>query len=66
MIKIVPYSQERDEFKEDDLVCYCFEYTRKDIERDYLDNSRSTILEKITIEKKAVGCDCAQKNPKGR
>jgi hypothetical protein len=66
MIKIVPYSQERDEFKEDDLVCYCFEYTRKDIEKDYLDNSRSTIIEKITIEKKAGGCDCAQKNPKGR
>jgi hypothetical protein len=66
MIKIVPYSQERDEFKDADLVCYCFEYTRKDIEKDYLDNSRSTILEKITIEKKAGGCDCAQKNPKGR
>ena len=53
------------EFKENDLVCYCFNYTRGDIEKDYLDNGHSTILERIAAEKKSGGCDCAQKNPKG-
>lgn len=53
------------EFKEDDLVCYCFNYMRKEIENDYLDNGRSIIFEQIAAEKKSGGCDCAQKNPKG-
>jgi hypothetical protein len=66
MIKIEPDDQERNEFKNDDLVCYCFEYTREDIEKDYLHNGRSTILEKIALEKKAGGCNCDKKNPKGR
>ncbi|RPH51845.1 MAG: BFD-like (2Fe-2S) protein [Desulfobacteraceae bacterium] len=47
------------------MVCYCFEYTRKDIEKDYRDNRRSLILEKIANEKKTGGCNCAVKNPKG-
>ena len=25
-------------FKDDDLICYCFEYTKKNIEEDYLQN----------------------------
>jgi hypothetical protein len=66
MIEIDPSSQEANEFKDDDLVCYCFEYTKKDIEKDYIDNGRSTILDRIPLEKKTGGCDCAQKNPKGR
>ena len=66
MVEIDSPSQEANEFKDDDLVCYCFEYTKKDIEKDYLDNGRSTIYEKITLEKKLGGCHCAQKNPKGR
>lgn len=56
----------KDEFKEDDLVCHCFQYTRKQIEEDYLGVGRSTILERIAREKKTGGCDCARKNPKGR
>ena len=59
-------SPKRNEFKNNDLVCYCFEYTKKDIEKDYLDNGRSTIFERIIFEKKAGQCDCTQKNPKGR
>ena len=55
-----------DEFKENDLICYCFQLTRKQIEQDYVANGHSVILEKITSEKKAGGCDCARKNPKGR
>ncbi len=53
-------------FRDDDLVCYCFQYTKKQIEDDYIDNGRSIILERIIAEKKAGGCECAQKNPKGR
>ncbi len=50
----------------DDLICYCFEYTKDDIEQDYIKNGRSLIMEKIAAEKKTGGCDCANKNPKGR
>lgn len=65
-MKIETYNQPICEFNENDLVCYCFKFTRKQIEKDYFDNGRSTILEKIAHEKKAGGCDCVQKNPKGR
>jgi hypothetical protein len=66
VIKILSYPRETSEFKGDDLVCYCFGYTKKDIEKDYLDNGRSVIFEKIAFEKKSGGCNCAVKNPKGR
>ena len=56
---------ERNEFRAGELVCYCFEYTKNDIEKDYLQNRCSTIMEKIIAEKKAGGCHCAEKNPKG-
>jgi cation transport ATPase len=52
--------------KKDDLICYCFGYTASDIQQDFIKNGRSLIIEKITAEKKAGGCDCANKNPKGR
>jgi len=64
MIEIIPYFQERNEFKDDDLVCFCFKYTKRDIENDYQNNGRSLIYEKITFEKKAGGCNCAKKNLK--
>ena len=47
------------------LICYCFGYTTSDIERDVLANGKSNIMEKIMSEKKAGGCQCAIKNPKG-
>jgi hypothetical protein len=49
----------------EDLICYCFNYTVSDIERDVRENGKSTIMEKILSEKKAGGCRCAEKNPKG-
>ncbi|PVZ68436.1 BFD-like (2Fe-2S) protein [Pelagibaculum spongiae] len=49
--------------KESDLVCYCFNYTRKQIEDDYINNKRSTILETIVLKMKSIGCNCAEKNP---
>jgi len=47
-----------------DLVCYCFEYSRIDIEDDLRRNGRSLIMEKIQAEKKLGNCQCAVKNPK--
>jgi copper chaperone CopZ len=52
--------------QKDSLICYCFEYTKDAIEQDFTKNGRSLIMEKIAAEKKAGGCDCATKNPKGR
>jgi hypothetical protein len=49
-----------------EMICYCFEYTREDIEQDVLKNGRSIITEKIITEKKFGGCQCTTKNPKGR
>ena len=49
-----------------DYVCYCFAYTRHDIEDDLKQNGRSMIMEKIQAEKKFGNCRCAEKNPKGR
>lgn len=48
-----------------EFVCYCFEYTRQDIEDDVRQNGRSLILEKILEAKKLGACQCAVKNPKG-
>ena len=66
MIEINPRQSKRDQFNDDDLVCYCFIHTKRDIENDYLKNNLSLILEKITLEKRMGKCNCAQKNPKGR
>jgi cation transport ATPase len=52
--------------QENNLICFCFEYTQDDIEQDFTKNGRSRIMEKIATEKKAGRCDCATKNPKGR
>lgn len=50
-----------------DRVCYCFGYTEGDIIKDVLDNKgTSTILEKITSEKKKGGCNCGTNHPLGR
>jgi hypothetical protein len=49
-----------------EMICYCFEYTREDIEQDVLKNGRSIITEKIIAEKKFGDCQCTTKNPKGR
>lgn len=49
-----------------DLVCYCFRYTKYDIEQDLMKNGRSQIMEEIMREKKTGGCDCANLNPRGR
>ena len=52
--------------KTDDFICHCFGYAVNDIEQDFIKTGRSLIIEKIAAEKKVGGCDCANKNPKGR
>ena len=52
--------------KMSNYICYCFKYTRQDIEEDFKKNGRSLIMEKIKAEKKFGNCQCATKNPKGR
>ena len=49
-----------------EYICYCFQYTAKDIEQDIELHGKSTIMEKIIAEKKVGGCQCETKNPKGR
>ena len=49
-----------------DLICYCFGYSVDDIHKDYQENGKSTIMEKIQKEKKFGNCQCATKNPKGK
>lgn len=66
MVYFNPISKEINTHNDDDLVCYCFQYTKRDIEKDYIDNGYSKVLEKIINEKKKGGCDCWNKNPKGR
>ncbi len=56
----------KSQFHDDDLICYCFAYTKKNIETDYIKNGYSTILEKIKKEKSINGCSCEVKNPKGK
>jgi hypothetical protein len=48
-----------------ELICYCFNHTRSDIEQDLARNGRSLILEKIIDAKRLGACQCAAKNPKG-
>ena len=49
-----------------DLICYCSGYSANDINNDYLENGKSTIMEKIQMEKKFGNCQCTTKNPKGK
>jgi hypothetical protein len=48
------------------LICYCFGYSEDDIRRDFHENGKSTIMEKIQMEKKFGNCQCATMNPKGK
>ena len=66
MIDIKSSFPKKNKSSDEDLVCYCFEYTKKDIENDFNKNGRSLIYEKIVFEKKAGGCNCASKNPSGQ
>ena len=49
-----------------ETICYCFGYSADDIRKDFVENGRSSIMERIRNEKKVGACDCAAKNPKGQ
>ena len=66
MIQHIQITSETNNFEDYDLVCFCFEYTKKDIKEDLKNHGYSTILEKIKIEKNNKGCSCEVKNPKGK
>lgn len=48
-----------------ETICYCFNHTRGDIERDATLNGRSLIFEEIIAAKRFGACRCEVKNPKG-
>ncbi|MHB8202324.1 MAG: bacterioferritin-associated ferredoxin [Desulfomonilaceae bacterium] len=48
------------------LICYCFGYTRNNLEQDFMTNGKSLIMEKIMAEKKIGECHCATNNPSGK
>ena len=47
-------------------VCYCFGFTRSDIENEFTATGSSTIGERIKTEVKAGNCACDVKNPSGK
>jgi hypothetical protein len=57
---------EPDDHNKDQLICYCFGYTRNNLEQDFITNGKSLIMEKIMFEKKIGGCHCATNNPSGK
>lgn len=46
-------------------VCYCFGFSRADIEREIAETGSCTIAARITAEVKAGSCACESKNPAG-
>lgn len=47
-------------------VCYCFGFSRKDIQDEIADTGRTTVADRITAEVKAGNCACEVKNPSGK
>jgi len=47
-------------------ICYCFGFTRKDIQREIAETGCSTIPNRIKTEVKAGNCACEVKNPSGK
>jgi hypothetical protein len=47
-------------------VCYCFGFTRQDIQEEIRVTSQSTIAERIAAEVEAGRCACEIKNPSGK
>jgi len=47
-------------------VCYCFGFTRKDIQDEIAETGSSTVADRITAEVQAGNCACEVKNPSGK
>lgn len=52
--------------KDNPLICYCFGYTRNDLEQDFIKNGKSLIMGKIMAEKRLGRCQCVTNNPSGK
>lgn len=46
-------------------ICYCFGWTRKQIEDEIARTGKSRAVEDITTKIKTLGCDCQRNNPSG-
>ena len=47
-------------------VCYCFGFTREDIQKEITETGESTVANRISAEVKAGNCACEVKNPSGK
>jgi hypothetical protein len=47
-------------------VCYCFGFTRKDIQKEITETGDSTVANRVSAEVKAGTCACEVKNPSGK
>jgi hypothetical protein len=47
-------------------VCYCFGFTRKDIENEIAKTGRSTVADRIKTDVNAGNCACEVRNPSGK
>jgi len=47
-------------------VCYCFGFSRQNIQSEITETGRSTIADRILEEVKAGNCACEVKNPSGK
>ncbi len=47
-------------------LCYCFGFTRKDIENEIAAKGCATVAERISAEVKRGNCACEVKNPSGK
>jgi hypothetical protein len=47
-------------------VCYCFGFTRADIQKEITETGDSTVANRISAEVKAGNCACEVKNPSGK
>jgi len=47
-------------------VCYCFGFTRKDIENEIAETGPSTVADRIKTEVNAGNCACEVRNPSGK
>ncbi len=51
---------------DNEKVCYCFNYTKQDIQEDFRKYGKSTIMNHIVDEKRDGKCECESKNPGGK
>ena len=51
---------------QEDLVCYCFNHTKSELETAIKDGTENDIIEDIKAKIKNPGCSCKTLNPSGK